>query len=397
MIISKKLVLLSEVLRSSMLDLKNEILSLDIVIIRPTRVFIRQKNITPMLLEKIIKETVNCRDNISERIYWVINNITQYPLCSHCKKTFMPRFYGQTHGYWGAENCSYSCTQNSEKHKIKLQETFMKNWGVLNPYQSKEIQQKIQKDRLEQTGYAHPMQNPKIKKQSQSTLFEKTGFTNPNQNPETQEKIKKTTIRKLGVEHNSQSELIKNKKRETNLTRRKVENPFQDKQLMLSVQQRRLEETGYSHSLQNPEVRLKCEQTYLEKTGFRSPAQNPEVSEKTQKHRTYSAIMPSGLEIKYQGYELVAINELLKNFNELDFTNVRKEIPQIWYNDDAGKKHRYFPDIFIPKKNLIIEVKSTYTYSRYLTKNNIKKHAVLQLGYNFEFWICSETEVIEVI
>jgi len=45
----------------------------------------------------------------------------------------------------------------------------------------------------------------------------------------------------------------------------------------------------------------------------------------------------------------------------------------------------YFPDI--PHKNLIIEVKSTWTYQKEEEKNQIKAAATRVHGYEFEFWI----------
>jgi len=58
------------------------------------------------------------------------------------------------------------------------------------------------------------------------------------------------------------------------------------------------------------------------------------------------------------------------------------------------KRHRYFPDIFIPKDELIIEVKSDYTYEVDCKTNHLKKQACLDKGYNFWFAIAeSKTEI----
>ena len=55
------------------------------------------------------------------------------------------------------------------------------------------------------------------------------------------------------------------------------------------------------------------------------------------------------------------------------------------YYDD--KLCKYYPDILIPHKNLLIEVKSTWTYEVKLKKNLEKKAACQKLNYKFEFWI----------
>lgn len=55
--------------------------------------------------------------------------------------------------------------------------------------------------------------------------------------------------------------------------------------------------------------------------------------------------------------------------------------------DFEGKKRRYYPDIFIPHQNRIIEVKSKYTFEKDKEKNLLKSLACKKLGFNFEFRI----------
>jgi len=47
------------------------------------------------------------------------------------------------------------------------------------------------------------------------------------------------------------------------------------------------------------------------------------------------------------------------------------------------KKHRYYPDFYIPNENKIIEVKSEYTLNRELERNHIKFEATKLMGFNF--------------
>ncbi len=54
------------------------------------------------------------------------------------------------------------------------------------------------------------------------------------------------------------------------------------------------------------------------------------------------------------------------------------------------KNKVYFPDIYIPESNVIIEVKSDYTYEKELDKNIAKSQASVECGYNFQFWIYDE-------
>jgi uncharacterized Zn-finger protein len=102
------------------------------------------------------------------------------------------------------------------------------------------------------------------------------------------------------------------------------------------------------------------------------------------KYKKYT--MPSGKIINYQGYENIALDELLILFNENDIENERYIVPTIQYTKN-NKEYNYYPDIFIKSKNLIIEVKSDWTYKAQLIENILKALAVRKAGYNFEFWI----------
>jgi type III secretory pathway component EscU len=53
----------------------------------------------------------------------------------------------------------------------------------------------------------------------------------------------------------------------------------------------------------------------------------------------------------------------------------------------AIKKRRYYPDFYIPKENLIIEVKSQWTLELHKDKNQAKFQAVKEAGFNFRLEI----------
>jgi hypothetical protein len=107
-------------------------------------------------------------------------------------------------------------------------------------------------------------------------------------------------------------------------------------------------------------------------------------------------IFPSGKSVNYQGYENFALDELCKVYSEEDIENDRKHIPNVKYTL-KNKLHYYYPDIYIKSKNLIIEVKSNYTYKQHLIRNIIKSLAVKKAGYNFEFWIYSDKAKTKII
>ncbi len=101
-----------------------------------------------------------------------------------------------------------------------------------------------------------------------------------------------------------------------------------------------------------------------------------------------------GCTFKVQGYEPQAIEWLLRNYPKIKAKDIKVdtsgEVPTIRYK--IGRRNRtYFPDMYLPKLNHIVEIKSTYT-SGLLTgkgwkKNQQKAKAVLAAGYKFSFLI----------
>lgn len=199
----------------------------------------------------------------------------------------------------------------------------------------------------------------------EKTNIEKFGFKSHSQNPNFKEKMKGVFMEKFGVEHNSQSQLIKDKKKETTFNHFGVEYPGQ-----------------------SLEVKEKAKLTNLEKYGVENPSQNIEISQKFQNNAKFfkEYKMPSGIIRKVQGYEPFALDILLKEFTEEQIITERKQIPRIEYLDNKKKRY-YFPDIFIPHLNKIIEVKSTWTYKCKEDNIFLKEKATKEHGYNYEFWI----------
>ncbi len=85
--------------------------------------------------------------------------------------------------------------------------------------------------------------------------------------------------------------------------------------------------------------------------------------------------------LRYQGtYE--------KHFLDFCFENkipVKKAKTIRYYFD--SKRRVYYPDYYLENKNLIIEIKSTYTYKKHLEKNIAKKNSCIEQGFNFIFII----------
>lgn len=107
-------------------------------------------------------------------------------------------------------------------------------------------------------------------------------------------------------------------------------------------------------------------------------------------------IMPSKKIVRIQGYENIALDELLVYLDEKDIILSRRNMPNIEYIIN-NKKHRYYPDIYIPSQNKIIEIKSSYTYKSSLIKNMIKALATRKINYDFEFWVYDKHDLNKTI
>jgi hypothetical protein len=103
--------------------------------------------------------------------------------------------------------------------------------------------------------------------------------------------------------------------------------------------------------------------------------QHPDILNKNTKsqYKKKEIKTPSGKTIYLQGYEPQAYKLLLNTYIEDEIITDKKEVPEVWWEDDTGKLHRYFVDFYIPKDKLMVEIKSLRTYSIDERKEKIQK------------------------
>lgn len=101
--------------------------------------------------------------------------------------------------------------------------------------------------------------------------------------------------------------------------------------------------------------------------------------------------MPSGKIVMVQGAEDKALMNLLMTYRESDIVvgdeDIESAIGRIFYKGLDYKTHRYYPDIYVRSENMLIEVKSSYTYKIHEKINKLKEQACLASGYRFKFMI----------
>ena len=254
--------------------------------------------------------------------------------------------------------------------KVKIVNTNLERFGSKNAMQNSEVREILKQSILEKYGVAYASQSETVKQRTKDTCMERFGVKYVLQSPEIREKIVATNLVRYGAENPQQNKEIKSKTLETNMER-----------------------YGSTCVLSLEEFKEKSRQTNLRKYGAIHHLQNAEYAEKHLKatYKTKQYTMPSGKIINYQGYENFGLDSLLfdENIEETDIITCRKEVPEIWYFDINGKRHRHFVDIFIKSQNRCVEIKSTWTNQ---SKNCVfeKQKSAKKLGYEYDIWIYSK-------
>ena len=350
---------------------------------------------------------IDCNKNTSKVFGYIVKYDAICHDCSNSKKGIKAR--NTTLIKYGVKNISqlqeiknkkkettiknYGVEHNSQCQDIKNKkvQTSLINNGVEYPQQSKEIREKSKQTCLNNYGVEYPSQSNEIKQKCINTSIEKYGTEYASQTKLFKDKVKKTCFEKYGINYPMQSENIKNKSKQTCLNNYGVEHPLQSEEIKQKIKETTKQKYGFEYYSKTKEFKEKIKETSLKKYGVEHPTQNEKIMEKISKncYKLKKFIFPSGKEIICQGYEPFALQNLLKNYNicEDDIITGCKNVPTIWYNDDLGKKHRHYVDIFIPSQNTCIEVKSTWTAKKKYDKIFFKQIAAKEMGYLYEIWV----------
>lgn len=302
------------------------------------------KTISKNNLLKIYQKKYPWIENFDELLFLLKNKKTFIkPICkfNNCykKREFKKKI----------NNYSVGCCRN---HTTKL--TCIDKYGVDNPMKSKKIIKKAQNTNIKKYGHKSPLQNKSILTKMQNNIFEKYGVTNIAQESTTKDKIRKTNLKKFGSEYYFSSEQGKNDVKSIMINKYGSHNPS----LIDNFKEKR-------------------KNTCLEKYGVENGGVISQF-----KRKKY--IWGCGEISWVQGYEPIILKELEEQgytFN--DILTDPQDMPEIIYIFN-NIKHRYYPDVYIPKENKIIEVKSEYTLNKEWDKNQAKFKATKELGYDFK-------------
>ena len=268
----------------------------------------------------------NCgREKIIEyRIYYKMSN--------GCKeKCYCQKCSGEKHKKTMMEKYGHEHALQCKEFKDKSEKTLMKNYGVTIPIRSKLIRDKFNKTIVERYGVENALENKEILDTLKHKMFEKHGMYFF-ETDEFKNKSKLTCLKNLGCENPSQNKNVRHKAINTCIKR-----------------------YGFEYYLQNPELFTE----YL-KSSFRM-----------KKYKN--------TDLYYQGLYEKDFLDLCEKLNILKFV---KRGCTIRYNMN-GKDLIYFPDFYIEKDNMLIEIKSSYWYNVHKEKNIIKERTCKELGYNY--------------
>lgn len=143
------------------------------------------------LLDWINNQTPLLQDThytIATKCYWIINRLTDFPICHECHKHFGQNITVDRRGY--QKFCSRQCANKNEETKQHLVETCLKKYGVTNQAKALCVKQKYQQHMEEKYG---------------------KGITNAWQAKEVQEKAKQTLLKKFGVDNIGKSQYSKDR------------------------------------------------------------------------------------------------------------------------------------------------------------------------------------------
>jgi len=305
-----------------------------------------------------------CGEERIVKYYSYVNNIENWNkyLCNKCSSKYkVEKIYKTNFERYG---CKFFV--NPEKSK----QTNLERYGCENVSQSKIIKDKKKETNLKNWGTENVFQSEEIKNIAKKTKKEKYGdehFTN-------REKSKQTCLKNNGVEWPTQSKKVLKIRNKNNKLRYGVEHYTQTKEYnektTITCLERYNNKTFLGSDICQEISKITCRRKY----GVDYPSQNYEIHKKQ-----FPKMKMHDIGIKYQGtYEkdfLDLCQKMKLNVNRGKTINFRYK----------NKDTIYFSDYYLKDFNLIVEIKSWYTYKLHKDLNLVKKKSVVSQGYKFMF------------
>lgn len=279
------------------------------------------------------------------KVYWILNDLSDFPVCPHCGKQLKGKNASTTTGY--LKFCSMKCRSRSAVVKEKTKQTCLEKYGAEYQIRSIATKAKIKDTMLDKYGVENPYQVEIVKDKIQQTMLDRYGHRHPMLCKQFKAKLKNTCIEKYGVNWTSQLESAKLASKQTCLEKYGVEYSFQSENNKAKAKQTCLAKYGVEYVLQVDEIKEKTKQTFLKRYGVENPAQNRAIRIKSQRRYCFE-------DVNFDSAPELALYIYLKDHN-IDFKY--QPDAEFWYTFN-NKKRKYMPDFKI--NDTYVEIKGSH-------------------------------------
>lgn len=376
------------------------------------------KDLYNMLIKRTSYLNENC--TIAERCYHIKHDIFNLVLCPICNKT--PLLFTGKHRYnkiCTNKQCRIEYLNKNKNVEIEKErvEKIKKTWKNKSKEDIIKIQEKIQSTILEKYGEKFYAKTDVFKE----FMLKNYGYVSPFELPETHEKSKNTLMERYSVNQNFKIESVIKKREQTFMDKYGFNIPTKNDDIKSKIKLTNNKKYGFNSPMQNSDILNKSKETLMQNYSVTTPLNNDVILKRFKETMTkkygveywiqnsdnfnnfkikynYKQYNLNGKIIKIQGYEDYALeNIILKKYSVDDIFYNTKDIIELigkidyYYN---GSIHYYYPDFYIKSLNLIIEVKSDYTYKKNLELNEIKRLACLNKNINFEYIIITKSNYL---
>lgn len=180
------------------------------------------------------------------RRWWHIEHGPDIPSCKECGNAVS--WNPSTVSY--LTYCSTKCSTNSSEVRLAAETTFMKNYGVSNPFASESIKKRIKKTNKARYGVEVASKSNVIQKKIVDTMIERYGVDNPAHSHEIINKTRHTVMNRYGVDNVMKVDAIKEKAKTTTIERYGVDNVMKLDSIKEDIKSTNLNRYGVHFSTQ---------------------------------------------------------------------------------------------------------------------------------------------------
>lgn len=308
------------------------------------------------------------------------------------------------------------CPECAPKHRT---ETNLAKYGASNVFASEQIKKKIKETCLQKYGETHHMKVSTIREKAAATNLARLGVRFAFHTDKSFAKIRATCIKRYGAGFPLQSRYIQSKISLKWLEKIGATRPMANQEYWKTCMDKYgvdhyfkskhckevcMNKYGVDHYSKTDQFKVDYVKTCMDRYGVEHPMKTVEVFSRAMASgfRRKEFVFPSGRVDLVQGYEPLALAELVKTYRETDIITNIWCIPTFEYERvitlfrpkcQKLKMSTYFPDILLPDK--IIEIKSVYTYNGDEANTVRKMHAHTRAGYVAELWVYRDEKHIE--